>query len=273
MALPRRVLVVSMLARIVSAASVCYDTSGNVKDNFVPCDTSADVSVCCTANDYCLDNGLCLDAGGDNQFTVQGCTNSDWSSPCVQYCPDMGTTTNWYQVLTLCSTRDRVSGRYCCGENATCCETTSSVSITLPIFTNVFKPGSASSQATTTGSTSSLSDSTATGTGAVAAIGSQNPNPSENSDKSLAIGLGVGIPLGLVLVGAIGFLGWQMRRQNNLRQQDTAQKSTSGSKGFYTQAVETQETQWPQELHEDATRGELQADPRLHKWELPADGS
>lgn len=81
-------LIVLSLA-IAQGDAICYDTNGNEHDVFLPCDTSADVSVCCSNSDYCLDNGLCLDAAGDNIFTVQGCTSSTWEAPCKQYCPDM----------------------------------------------------------------------------------------------------------------------------------------------------------------------------------------
>ena len=36
-------------------------------------------SHCCSPSDYCTDNGLCLDAGGaDNFLTLQGCTDASW---------------------------------------------------------------------------------------------------------------------------------------------------------------------------------------------------
>jgi hypothetical protein len=50
------------------------------------------------------------------------------------------------------------------------------------------------------------------------------------SDKPLAIGLGVGLPLGVLLIGAIVFLGWQLRRHNNLQTSNTQQEISQGSR-------------------------------------------
>jgi hypothetical protein len=44
-------------------------------------------------------------------------------------------------------------------------------------------------------------------------------NPSYH--KSLAIGLGVGIPLGIVLLGILMFLAFELRRYNNIRSTTT----------------------------------------------------
>lgn len=53
-----------------------------------PCDATAEVSPCCSGLDFCLSNGLCLDAGSNNGFTQQGCTSKGWDFPCRQYCPN-----------------------------------------------------------------------------------------------------------------------------------------------------------------------------------------
>ncbi|KAK5629548.1 hypothetical protein RRF57_005263 [Xylaria bambusicola] len=82
-------ILATLFAVIVETEATCYDTGGSIHDNFVPCNAAAEVSVCCGRNDYCLDNGLCLDAGGDNIFTVQGCTSQTWEAPCKQYCPGL----------------------------------------------------------------------------------------------------------------------------------------------------------------------------------------
>ncbi|KAF2964529.1 hypothetical protein GQX73_g9038 [Xylaria multiplex] len=113
------VLLILLLSVICRSKAACYDTSGTERDGFFPCNTSAGVSVCCGGTDYCLDNGLCLDAFGDNIFTVQACTSATWDAPCKQYCPGLPR----------------------CGQNASCCSDSSSL-ITLPIFNRVFKaPG------------------------------------------------------------------------------------------------------------------------------------
>jgi len=49
------------------------------------------------------------------------------------------------------------------------------------------------------------------------------------SNRPLTIGLGVGLPLGVLLSGAIAFLGWQLRRYNNRHTSNTQQEISQGS--------------------------------------------
>ncbi|KAI0976243.1 hypothetical protein F4678DRAFT_416467 [Xylaria arbuscula] len=185
---------------IAQSHATCYDTSGNEKDTFLPCNPSAEVSVCCSTSDYCLDNGLCLDAAGDNIFTVQGCTSRTWDAPCKQYCPDLPPTTNWYQDLTLCKTNDRESGEYCCGQDASCCNNTASY-ITIPLFASVYRGTDATSVSTTTSATpSSLSS------------GAPSQKTNDNS-RTLGLSLGLGLGLGL-LAPVLAFVGWELRKRN-----------------------------------------------------------
>ncbi|KAK0624880.1 hypothetical protein B0T17DRAFT_255182 [Bombardia bombarda] len=51
--------------------------------DWVPCDNTARVSSCCSSKDYCMGNGMCLDAGANNYFSLQGCTDPSWPAPCV----------------------------------------------------------------------------------------------------------------------------------------------------------------------------------------------
>lgn len=74
-----------------AAAATCYRLDGTPfakirpdDGDWVPCDPSAaGASSCCSVKDYCLGNGLCLDAGANNYFSIQGCTNAGWGAPCV----------------------------------------------------------------------------------------------------------------------------------------------------------------------------------------------
>ncbi|OIW32020.1 hypothetical protein CONLIGDRAFT_629717 [Coniochaeta ligniaria NRRL 30616] len=79
-----------LLTDIATAAATCYRLDGTPfakirpdDGDWVPCDASASTSSCCSVKDYCLGNGLCLDAGANNYFSVQGCTDASWGSPCV----------------------------------------------------------------------------------------------------------------------------------------------------------------------------------------------
>ncbi|TGJ86959.1 hypothetical protein E0Z10_g1847 [Xylaria hypoxylon] len=160
--------------------AVCYDTSGLARDGFFPCNTSAEVSVCCGGTDYCLDNGLCLDTTGDNIFTVQACTSVTWDAPCKQYCPGLPPTMNFYQDLTLCKSTDKVSG-------------------------SVFKAPGVAGDTPAPNSTASPLNSTA----------SPLSQPNESSNQALKLGLGVGLGLGLGLLAlALAFYAWELRKKN-----------------------------------------------------------
>jgi len=81
--------VVSALVGIANSAN-CYNVDGILQDadlNWRPCNPNAEISPCCNKDDYCLDNGLCLNAGSSkNLFTVQGCTDPKCGAPCQKYC-------------------------------------------------------------------------------------------------------------------------------------------------------------------------------------------
>lgn len=68
------------------ASATCYDIFGSPQSSFYPCNSSAEVSTCCSYVDYCLSNGLCLDDGANNAMTQQGCTDPNWDSPCHTFC-------------------------------------------------------------------------------------------------------------------------------------------------------------------------------------------
>lgn len=79
--------VILCLQLVHRAMSTCYDYIGNTWQGASPCDSSTNrPSICCNKGDYCTSNGLCLNAGLDNSFSQQGCTDSSWSSSCERYC-------------------------------------------------------------------------------------------------------------------------------------------------------------------------------------------
>jgi len=47
-------------------------------------------------------------------------------------------------------------------------------------------------------------------------------NPSSTHNNSLSIGLGVGIPLGIIAIGTLAFLAWELRRHNNIQERTRA---------------------------------------------------
>ena len=254
-ALRATALAVPLLLARLANASTCYRADGNPfvlvspLSPWVPCNASAEVSTCCSAGDYCLGNGLCLDAGQNNLYTIQGCTSPNWGAPCHRYCtspmgkafslPDSSparcqgnkadvwpflssfrnTDQNGYIRAWICDTFNN----FCCGEDSTCCQTTSR-QFAVSAFHTAYAAQSAapSTTSSTTASSAAAGASSPTTTASSSAsassnlVASQTPSPPSSADPSsdtaLKVGLGVGIPLGLVLLGAISWLAWELRK-------------------------------------------------------------
>ena len=94
---PMMALSAILLGSLVRATATCYNFRGEKWSGGVPCFPDQPVSHCCSQSDYCLSNGLCLDAGADNSYTTQGCTIQQWSSPCITNC------VQWARKLVLCT--------------------------------------------------------------------------------------------------------------------------------------------------------------------------
>ncbi|KAI1260648.1 hypothetical protein F5Y18DRAFT_404683 [Xylariaceae sp. FL1019] len=275
-----------MLAAIHLSDAVCYDVNGAENEYLcvnlsfplaqgsntgfpglpVPCNVSERISVCCSATDFCLDNGLCLDAGGDNLINVQGCTSPAWDSPCKKYCPDM-VFFNYYQDLALCKTNDRTSGEYCCGQNASCCSQTDSFYYTIPLFQSVYRAGGtstlSSSQTSSITSASNVPPSSITSSQASVPSSPANNGASQNND-SLKLGLGIGLGVGLgLLAAAIAFLAWEVRKRNTSHihgQQPNESPSDRPLSVVSLGGRQKADQQPPHELHTDLIQRELPAD-------------
>jgi hypothetical protein len=77
------------------ADSKCYDTWGNEDANQLPCFAPGTTDMnattwCCSKNDYCLSNGLCLSPGYNNLMLQEGCTDKAWGAPCNKICSSSG---------------------------------------------------------------------------------------------------------------------------------------------------------------------------------------
>lgn len=69
-------------------ATGCHMPNGSASiDEQWPCNPSAEASICCGVLDYCLGSVMCIDAGADNQFSIQGCTDVSWPGACNPICP------------------------------------------------------------------------------------------------------------------------------------------------------------------------------------------
>ncbi|KAK6827565.1 hypothetical protein PG987_010906 [Apiospora arundinis] len=203
----------------------CYKRDGSSAredKNWAPCYPDQKASHCCSTADLCMSNGLCLDAGGDQYFSVQGCTNSDWAG-CNEICNNTSRGPAGEGRVTLCSVPDAGgSMMYCCGA----CSCNGSNLPRIRMASDVFRPPQAAS-------TSSSQPPTQTATHDNNTSNNSSSSNNNNNDGSnphvLAIGLGVGIPLGLALIGGIIFLGLQLRKWTAAAtQQHTMTEQTEG---------------------------------------------
>ncbi|KAJ6784698.1 hypothetical protein PWT90_00441 [Aphanocladium album] len=167
-----------LMLNAAGAAATCYSYEGKALP-MSPCDGSGSISPCCGDNDFCLSNGLCLNAGGNNAYSQQGCTDKDWKPPCKKHCPgNVG----------------KFGMKFC---------------LMVPVYER-WAQGVATSS--TGSATASKTETMSTPT----SMGSSKPEshgPNSTSDKSVAIGAGVGIPLGVALLAVIGVLIWQIRKR------------------------------------------------------------
>ncbi|KAK8080810.1 hypothetical protein PG997_008628 [Apiospora hydei] len=271
-------LLLITLPLLVSAADdskICYNRDGNFGpdgNNWKPCDPGADSSPCCGAKDYCMDNGLCLNADGNQFLTVQGCTSAKWDK-CADICKDQrGKAGEPYEgdgvLLTFCPQGPEGYAKvwmcdmqvnagmvkYCCGDYG-CCNQTKNVG-SIRIAKAVYRPPQAASASVSTSSTSASASASASSNGA-----DQHAHDSNNDSRNLAIGLGVGIPMGLALLGGIIFLGLQVRKWTAVRQAQGATGNHGG--GGVDNAQEVKRYDEPpsffqrQELHDDQRGAEL----------------
>jgi len=206
----------------------CYNSAGSVAPWF-PCNLSEAITPCCNNVDFCMSNGICLNGGADNSFTIQGCTDPDWRSPCNRVCTGPADSSGFVH-LWPCE-----GIQYCCGQNASCCSDSKATTYTIPAATALSHPeGGAvvlNSPTTTTTPTSTPVSSTPANSPATSSTqaNSSTPQSSPSNATALAmeVGLGVGIPLGLALVASLAVLGWQIRKLKRSRFGDASDVSAA----------------------------------------------
>lgn len=138
-------------------------------------------------------------------------------------CP--GTDGNGYVTVTLCDGANNA----CCGDNGACCSDPDKL-FKLPYFTNLKHPGPSpdstdedaktvtmtvtrdlsTSSTTSPPPESASSDVPSDASSADSQITAAN---AANSDQAMKVGLGVGIPLGILLLAAVGYLIWELRKK------------------------------------------------------------
>ncbi|KAK3375558.1 hypothetical protein B0T24DRAFT_616476 [Lasiosphaeria ovina] len=213
---------------LANCAATCYDYAGQVQPNIYPCNLDPGLpSPCCGSNDFCLSNGLCLDGGGNNGLTQQGCTSQAWMSPCVKHCPESNAG-DGHVYLMMCSGFDGENkNALCCGTDYTCCNATQSLLTGIPKFSTLSR--AAGLTMTTTSTTLSSSSTTSTTSSATQSATCAPVPESGGTNVPLVVGAAAGIPLGLALIGTLLFLGWHLSKRNRLREQAGAVPITPGS--------------------------------------------
>lgn len=219
--------------------ATCYNVLGREAD-LIPCNPDDDISPCCSENDYCLSNGLCLDATANNLMSIQGCTDSVWRNPCPWiYCktvcmtPLSRTLRGWTDLLDDEKTHDPVEGfalfpcgetlgdpdsegiRYCCQTDwDTCCSKQDWYSV--PVGTVVRGPVTRSTAGThsTSGTTTHTGSEKTSSLEASSPSGNADTNSGSGARKiGLGVGLGVGLPVVLALAGILTLL---VKRKRNV---------------------------------------------------------
>ncbi|KAK2022422.1 hypothetical protein LX32DRAFT_710289 [Colletotrichum zoysiae] len=173
-----------------AAANLCF-FPGGVQARDVPCDPTAEVSMCCGSVNACLSNGLCKLDDTTNTTGIAyargTCSDPTWQSPvCPQNCvlnPDTRTNRTAYDFrfngvqVWQCDGRGYgVPGKFCCesaAEKTRCCSTPAAVFGPLVPATpgnaaavQTYDPnaGTGSSAATTRGAASATQTTTTTTT-------------------------------------------------------------------------------------------------------------
>ncbi|GKT63044.1 hypothetical protein ColTof3_10383 [Colletotrichum tofieldiae] len=134
----------SFTAGVRAAANLCF-FPGGIQARDVPCDPTAEVSMCCGSVNACLSNGLCkLEDTSNNTgiaYARGTCSDPTWQSPiCPQNCvlnPDTRRNSsafdfrfNGVQVWQCDSQGFGVPGKFCCesaAEKTRCCSTPAAV--------------------------------------------------------------------------------------------------------------------------------------------------
>ncbi|KAK3329218.1 hypothetical protein B0H66DRAFT_596815 [Apodospora peruviana] len=219
---PRLLLLLVLLAAAADlVAGTCYRIDGlpyskirTDDGDWIPCDNSATVSSCCSAKDYCLGNGLCLDAGANNYFSIQGCTDPSWPAPCVKTPQCEKNIQDEYSFAFPCRQATNASFYYCCGQTAQCCNSTAEEDLlTFPGVTEIARPTLLPAGGDPSGTKTVTVTVTSTPTGAIGTVLADSSQSGGADSKTLGIGLGVGLPVAAALIVALVFFGCQMRRK------------------------------------------------------------
>ncbi|PQE23056.1 transmembrane alpha-helix domain-containing protein [Rutstroemia sp. NJR-2017a WRK4] len=248
--------------------TLCYSPDGTAQSSdYVACNTSAPVSMCCNYRANCgtgAQYGLCV---GPDKILREYCTDATWqSSSCLQLCLS-GHEGNASQI-TACP-----NGSFCCGVNAQdCCNANQGKFIVnnqvadSPGSSSDAGESSSSSKATQTNRVSPASTSSNHMTGAASTAHQSEPTSSPTSvpetkngisstTKGTIIGVLVGIGLGAVVLFAGFMFFW--RRRKTKRMSDEAELNKIRESSTNASCASVYESR--PELSATQTRTELDA--------------
>ncbi|OQO11005.1 hypothetical protein B0A48_05260 [Cryoendolithus antarcticus] len=190
----------------------CYDPSNATQPNDHPCNSDADVSVCCNVEDECTSNGLCKYRGdSNNNWLWRGtCTDPTWESDtCPHYCLNI---TQANAIITACS-----EDTYCCAydnivqqsaavPNFDCCTDAARLfsagaavhSAGVTVLTNAFVGFTRFGTLETATASTTGSSATSASTVPISAT-SASPTSSGTTSSSLTKGAIAGISIGVII--------------------------------------------------------------------------
>lgn len=227
----------TMLSSCFAATSRCYFPNGEESTDF-PCDPDAEDSTCCSGNlgSVCLSNKLCQTSGGN--IVRAACTDQKWNSlNCPMFCVDADTGGT---DLISCQNVTSKDTSYCCDHKTYCCDSGVGRFDVLPsnpqpwatwnvessrflvVGTMFVAKSSTTSQSTTPTTLESTTSPTGSGLASAsesASTSNSSPEPSSGLSHGTQAGIGVGVGVGSLLVSAVIYLIWKLRkferRQNN----------------------------------------------------------
>ncbi|OQE36778.1 hypothetical protein PENCOP_c011G05242 [Penicillium coprophilum] len=177
----------------------CYNYDGTPDTGRTPCSADGTPAHCCSDEEICISNGLCLHIyeDGTTSYWENTCTHPDWKNNSVPTCPSNCAETvprdasEGGNGVDICG-----KGKFVCkGYHSYSCNSTTTFSL------KSFHPVLASAS-----SPSSTSTSTQSNSPTPAPPGSTGKSESDNNlDVGLGVGLGVGIPLVFGVIAAFLF--------------------------------------------------------------------
>ncbi|KAJ1337368.1 hypothetical protein MN608_00220 [Microdochium nivale] len=196
----------TLLASLASAA--CYDRGGTLRESWVACRPDLPTASCCSSSDFCMDNGLCLNAGGNQAYTQQGCTDRKWGPGCKGYCPIGAPSDGLYYMEYCWRGFDKPANNWCCGVQ--CCGdgTGPASGIEIPLASEIFRPGSRSASTQPAPGSGSVEPTATSISTSGPTSGTASTIAGAGSVDVRAIVLGVGLGLGIPLLLVIAAAGW-----------------------------------------------------------------